>query len=416
MNKKTLFILVVLVVVAIIIIGGVLIYKIQNLWREVPLSQPVPNPVINSNNQFAIDIYSELSKDEGNIFFSPYSVSTALAMVYEGARGKTAEEIQAVFHFPVDNTVCREGFSGIQEQLNKVNSKYKLSIANALWAQNGYKFLNEYTTVLQQYYAGKATNVDFINSTEESRQTINKWVEDKTNNKIKDLFPQGSINSLTRLVLTNAIYFKGTWAKQFEKSQTKVEDFKVSPTETVKVQMMQQTDENAMFSYKEIGNLQILEMPYEGERLSMVILLPKNNDLSLLESSLSLGKIDDWRSKRTEQRVDVFMPKFIFNTKYFLNETLQKMGMPTAFTDSADFSGMDGTKSLSIQNVIHQAFIDVNEEGTEAAAATGVSIGKTSMQQQIPIFRADHPFIFIIQDKQSGSILFLGRVINPAKE
>ena len=147
----------------------------------------------------------------------------------------------------------------------------------------------------------------------------------------------------------------------------------------------------------------------------MVVFLPKKNDLSLFESSLSLDKINNWRSKLTEQRIDVFMPKFIFNTKYFLNETLQKMGMPTAFTGSADFSGMDGTKGLSIQSVIHQAFVDVNEEGTEAAAATGVSVGK-SISQQVPVFRADHPFIFMIQDRQNGNILFMGRVINPAKE
>jgi serpin B len=221
---------------------------------------------------------------------------------------------------------------------------------------------------------------------------------------------------MTRLVLTNAIYFKGTWIKQFEKKQTRDTDFRVNATSIVKVPMMQRTGEDAKFNYTESDNLQILEMPYEGDKLSMIVLLPKNDNLSSLESSLSLEKINDWRSKLREQRVDVFMPKFTFDTKYSMNETLANMGMPTAFTYSADFSGMDGTQDLYIQKVIHQAFVDVNEEGTEAAAATGVSVGlKSAMPQQTPIFRADHPFVFIIQDKENGNILFLGRVSNPSK-
>jgi len=419
MNKKVIFIL----VAVIVIVGGATFYYFKN---QGPTPEPAPvaddkgatpagiNSVISANNQFALDLYSELKKNEGNIFFSPYSISTALAMIYEGARGKTAEEIQSVFHFPTDSNLRRSSFAAIHNQLNKPDSKYKLSIANALWAQNDYKFLNDYLTTLQQYYAGKATNVDFKNSTEESRQTINKWVEDKTNQKIKDLFPQNSLDNMTRLVLTNAIYFKGTWVKQFEKNQTRDEDFRLSSVNTIKIPMMRRTDENAKFNYTETDNLQILEMPYEGDKLSMMVLLPKNDNLSSLESSLTSEKINDWKSKLREQRVDVFMPKFTFDTKYFLNETLAKMGMPTVFTN-ADLSGMDGTLNLFIQKVIHQAFVDVNEEGTEAAAATGVSVGFKSMPQQQVVFRADHPFIFAIQDKDNGNILFLGRVANPKK-
>ena len=420
MNKKIIFVL----VIVIIALVGVGIYYLKN---QGPTPEPIPvaddkgatsagiNSVISANNQFALDLYSQLKNNEGNIFFSPYSISTALAMTYEGARGKTAEEMQSVFHFPTDSNTRRSSFAAIHNQLNKPDSKYKLNIANALWAQNDYKFLNDYLTTLQQYYAGKATNVDFKNSTEEARQTINKWVESKTNDKIKDLFPQGSLNDMTRLVLTNAIYFKGTWIKQFEKSQTRDEDFRISSTNTIKVPMMRRTDKNAKFNYTETDNLQILEMPYEGDKLSMMILLPKDDNLSSLENSLSLEKINDWRSKLREQRVDVFMPKFTFDTKYFMNETLAKMGMPTAFTYDADLSGMDGTQNLYIQKVIHQAFVDVNEEGTEAAAGSGVSIGlKSAMPQQI-VFRADHPFIFAIQDKDNGNILFLGRVSNPKK-
>jgi len=420
MNKK---IIVVLVIVIIIALGGAGIYYFKN---QEPTPEPAPvaddkgatlagiNSVISANNQFALDLYSQLKGSDGNIFFSSYSISTALAMTYEGARGKTAEEIQSVFYFPTDGNLRKSSFAAIHNQLNKPDAKYKLNIANALWAQNDYKFLDDYLTTLQQYYAGKATNVDFKNSTEKARQTINKWVESKTNNKIKDLFPQGSLNNTTRLVLTNAIYFKGTWIKQFEKSQTKDEDFRISPADTIKVPMMRRTDKNAKFNYTEDDNLQILEMPYEGNKLSMMVLLPKNDNLSFLESSLTLEKINDWRSKLQEQRVDVFMPKFTFDTKYFMNETLAKMGMPTAFTYYADLSGMDGTQNLFIQKVIHQAFVDVNEEGTEAAAATAVDVGITSVKPRTD-FRADHPFIFLIQDKETGNILFFGRVVNPKK-
>lgn len=423
MNKKIILILI-FILVAIIIVGRASMYYFKN-QESAPKPSPTAdnkgtmsagiNLVINGSNQFALDLYSQLKNGDGNIFFSPYSISTAMAMVYEGARGKTAEEVQSVFHFPIDGSLRKSAFAAIHNQLNKPDAKYNFNIANALWAQNDYKFLNDYLTTLQQYYEGKATNVDFEHSTEEARQTINKWVEDKTNNKIKDLFPQGSLDSLTRLVLTNAIHFKGTWIKRFEKSQTKDEDFRVSSANTIKVPMMRRTDENAEFNYTEDGKVQILEMPYEGDKLSMMVLLPKNDNLISLENSLTLKKINDWKNKLQEQRVDVFMPKFTFDTKYSMNETLAKMGMPIAFTSDADLSGMDGTQNLFIQQVIHQAFVDVNEKGIEAAAGSGVSVGEKAISQQSIIFRADHPFVFIIQDTDNGNILFLGRVANPKK-
>lgn len=430
MSKK----LVAILIIAVAVIGGTILYLRKQLpgvgptpvSGPTPISEPEPvtddkgvtpagiNAVVNASNQFALDAYSELRKEDGNIFFSPYSISTALAMVYEGARGKTAEEIQRVFHFPTDNDARRAAFAAIHNQLNEANSKYKLSVANALWAQNDYKFLDEYITILQQYFAAKATNVDFAKATEEARKTINTWVEKKTNSKIEDLFPKGSLNDATRLVLTNAIYFKGQWVKQFDKKQTIDEDFRISSANTVRVPMMRQTGESAKFKYTETKDAQVLEMPYEGEKLSMLILLPKNDNLVSLENSLSPEELSGWESELKERRVDVFIPKFTFDTKYTLNETLQKMGMPTAFLEGiADFSGMDGTRGLFIQTVIHQAFVDVNEEGTEAAAATGVGIGATAVELAAPVFRADHPFIFIIQDSENGNILFFGRVENP---
>jgi serpin B len=246
-------------------------------------------------------------------------------------------------------------------------------------------------------------------------------VEEQTNDKIKDLIPQGTIDALTRLVLTNAIYFKGKWALQFDAKNTKKDDFKVSPGETVKVDMMEQTGKDAKFNYAETENLQALEMPYKGNELSMLVLLPKEDSIKPLEESLSVEKIGELRKQLVEQRIDVYFPKFTFETKYFMVPALTEMGMPTAFspptpTGGADFTGMTAKKELFITNVIHQAFVKVDEEGTEAAAATAVIVGVTSMPLPPKEFRADHPFIFIIQEKKTGSILFIGKVADPTAE
>ena len=374
--------------------------------------------VVNSNNQFAFDLYLKLKDDpkyiESNIFFSPYSISVALGMTYEGAKGGTAEEIQSVFYFPEDKNIRQPSFAKIYNQINKVDKKYELHTTNALWAQKDYKFLEDYMNTIQRYYAGKVTNLDFVNDTENSRITINKWVEEQTNNKIKDLIPQGVLDSLTRLVLTNAIYFKGMWVKQFDKEDTIEEDFRISPDKTIKVPMMRLTGEEAIFNYAETEELQILEMLYDGEELSMLILLPKENDLKSLEESLNLEKLSELINSLGEQQVDVYIPKFKFETKYFMDKVLKEMGMPTAFSMDADFSGMDGTDWLFIKQVIHQAFVEVNEEGTEAAAATGVVMELKAIMPGA-VFKADHPFIFAIQERESCNILFLGRVINPTE-
>lgn len=404
-------ILTAIVILSIFLVGCVEIPEKE----EIPVADDTGatpegvNAIINANNQFALELYSKIKEDK-NIFFSPYSISTALAMTYEGAKGQTAQEIQSVFHFPEDPSVRRPAFARIYNQINKKEKTYKLHTANALWAEQTYQFLPEYLNTVERYYGGKTTNLDFITKTEESRKIINDWVEEKTNNKIKDLIPQGAINQLTRLVLTNAIYFKGTWVKQFDKKYTREGDFRISPNNIVKVQMMSLPDEE--FNYADTEKLQILEMPYDGEELSMLILLPKEDDLAYLEETLSVEKLSEWRNMLTKQEVDIYMPKFTFETKYFMVETLKEMGMPTAFIpDSADLSGMDGTRNLFISNIIHQAFVEVNEEGTEAAAATAVIVAITGMPTNI--FRADHPFIFIIQQRETGNILFLGKVVDP---
>lgn len=371
------------------------------------------NDIVDANNQFSLEFYFNLNNKEGeNIFFSPYSISTAFAMIYEGARGQTADEIQSVFHFPKEDNIRRANIAAIYNQLNKKDAKYKLNTANALWIQKDFQLLDDYENTIKNYYGGKATNLDFRGATEQSRKTINVWVEDKTNNKIKNLFPEGSLDKNSRLVLTNTIYFKGRWVKQFDKKDTSEEDFKISSDQIIKVPMMKKTGKDARFNYAETENLQILEMIYEGEELSMLIILPKEEDVKFIEESFTIENLNSWRNQLREEDVSVFIPKFTFTTKYILNENLKEMGISSAFSEMADFSGIDGDKDLFIQTVVHQAFIDVNEEGTEAVAATGISIGIESVPE-IKIFRVDHPFIFIIQERNKGNILFLGRVINP---
>jgi serpin B len=279
--------------------------------------------------------------------------------------------------------------------------------------QKDYPLLQTYLKNIEKYYDGYARNVDFIGATEQARQTINKWVEKKTNDKIKDLFPPGSLDANSSLVITNAIYFKGTWVKQFDKKLTAEEDFWVTETKSIKVPMMRRTDPEAVYNYAETEDLQILELPYEGDDLSMMIILPRSKNIDLVEKDLNWEKIEEWKVPLSQKRVEVYLPRFTFKTKYNLTVNLSQLGMPNAFAPHCDFSGIDGTKNLYVKAVVHQAFVDVNEEGTEAAAATGVVVGITSVGPQIPVFRADHPFIFVIQEKNTGNILFIGRVVEP---
>jgi serpin B len=378
--------------------------------------------VVSANNRFALSFYSNLRKDNKyankTLFFSPFSISSALAVTYEGARGNTANEIQSVFFFPIDSNQRRSGFNKLYLDINQGNSQYILKMANALWAEKTYPFLPDFINTARVYYQANATNLDFINQSDNSRIIINTWVEDQTSNKIKDMFPKGAINPLTRLVITNAVYFKGKWAKPFNSNETRDGIFNIEPGKTVHVQMMQRTDKDAVFGYIETDKLQVLEMPYATDskkQVSMIVILPKNNNLTSVEESITVEQLSDLKNTSVLQRVNVTFPKFKLDTKNNLAGTLIQIGMPTAFIDQADFSGMDGSRNLFIGDVIHQAFIEVNEEGTEAAAATGVAFEYISIRNEssIPTFRADHPFIFIIQDSENGNILFMGRVNNP---
>ena len=381
------------------------------------------NGVAGANNRFASDLYSYLADDPGasgkNIFFSPFSLSSAFAITYEGARGTTADEIRAVFRFSKNATVLREGYAAVNAGIGSGDSAYTLRTANALWAEKTYPFLPEFTGTAERYYGANTTNLDFINRPDESRTTINRWVEEKTADRIKNLLPAGSIDPMTRLVITNAVYFKGTWVKQFDANRTQDAAFTTLSGTTVTVRMMQNAGGSAVYRYLETGDLQVLDMPYSsgsGRELSMLVLLPKGSSLSPAKKALDPEELASIRDSLSSQRVDVYFPKFTLETEYQLAGTLSEMGMPSAFTGAADFSGMDGTEDLSVSDVFHKAFVDVNEEGTEAAAATAVVMTRAAIapESPVPVFRADHPFLFLIQDKETGTVLFVGRVADPA--
>jgi serpin B len=379
--------------------------------------------VAEASNRFAFDLYSRLTKEQeyagSNIFFSPFSLSSAFAITYEGARGRTADEIRSVFYFPDNNTSRREGFSGLNTGINSDDPSYSLRAAHALWAERTYPFLTEYVSTAEQSYGAKTTNLDFKGHPEDSRITVNTWIADRTEDRIRDLIPAGVIDPTTRLVITDAICFKGNWVMRFDKTDTADADFRIAPGWSVKVSMMQRTDEKAIYLYAENRDLQMLSMPYEhttGMRLSMIVLLPRSDNLRTTEASLSAGTLSALQQSAESRRVKVYFPKYTLKTRYSLPRILGAMGMPTAFTGSADFSGMDGTQNLFISDMIHQAFVGVNEEGTEAAAATAVGpmCYASKNPEPVAVFRADHPFIFLIRDDETGVILFMGRVVNPA--
>ncbi len=366
--------------------------------------------LVAGNTRFALELYDQLRKEDGNLFFSPFSLSTALAMTYAGARENTAAEMARVLHFELAPERLHPAFAELQRKLDVSQDKdagYRLHVANALWPQEGYAFLPEFFELCRTHYRAGLQTVDYAGATEEARQTINRWVEQRTEDKIKELLKPGILTPLTTLVLTNAIYFKGDWAAQFDPDKTQDAPFTLLDGKQVSVPLMNQTGE---FGYAEDADVQVLELPYAGEALSMVVLLPREPDgLPALEKSLDARKLADWLAKLRPRTVRVALPRFKMTSEFQLNEVLQAMGMRDAFAE-ADFSGMTGARDLFIGAVVHKAFVDVNEEGTEAAAATAVVMLRSSLP---PPFRADHPFLFLIRDTRSGSILFLGRVINP---
>ncbi|MCE5229935.1 serpin family protein [bacterium] len=369
--------------------------------------------VTRDNTAFALDMYSLLKKEPGNLFFSPYSISAALAMTQGGARGETAAEMEKALRFAQGEQV-HAAFGKLNGELEKAQEggKIKLCIANSLWPQAGHPFLPEYLALIKKNYGASVTPLDYKADPQAAAETINKWVEQKTQDKIKQLF--SGLDRQTAMVLVNAIYFKGNWAEQFEPKRTQEGEFTLADGLKVKAPMM---GIKKNFPNAKLDGVQLLEMPYVGDRLSMVVILPNEPaGITQLEDRLDTATLASWIKQMTPREIIVSIPKFkiTWGAKQ-LAEPLKALGMRAAFEGgTADFSGMDGTRNLFISQVVHKAFVEVNEEGTEAAAATGVVMTLTAVREPL-MFRADHPFLFLIRDKSTGAILFMGRVMDPTK-
>ncbi len=382
--------------------------------------------IVTGNARFALDLYDRL-KGDGNLFFSPYSVSTALAMTYAGARGETEREMAEVLHFPVAGPPAEAGrvpdalaaavreevasaFGALEEGLaaDPETRGYELHVANSLWGHVDYPFVDSYIEFVGEHFDAPLTLVDFLRDAEGARLKINAWVEERTRERIKNLIPSGTLTPATVLVLTNAIYFKGDWETQFDPERTREAEFRGLGGATT-VRMMSRKGD---YGYSEDEDVQILELPYKGDDLSMVVLLPKVEGpagLDALERALTVESLDAWIGELRERSVAVSIPRFemTWGTRE-LKGALQALAMRLAFdAGSADFSGMSAGERLFIGHVLHKAFIEVNEEGTEAAAATAVAMLRASLPLT---FRADRPFVFMIRDRNTGSILFLGRI------
>lgn len=372
------------------------------------------------NTGFAFDIYRRLSPSDGNLFLSPYSISQALAMTYAGARGTTEQEMAKTMQFILAQDRLHPAFNSLDQELarrgegakGKDDKGFRLNIVNAIWGQQGFNFLPGFLDTLAMNYGAGLRLLDFASAPEPSRVTINDWVADQTEDRIKDLIPQGAIDTLTRLVLTNAIYFNAAWMYPFNEGATADGDFHLLGASTVSVPIMHETES---FGYAASSGYKVVELPYDGSELSMVILLPDEGNFVAFEKGLDADRFNAVLGKIQYRQVALGLPKFEYTSEFNLNDALIAMGMPQAFTGSADFSGMTGTRDLYITDVIHKAFVAVDEAGTEAAAATAVIMGRTSMPAEPVVVTVDRPFIFVIRDIQTGTVLFVGRVLDPGK-
>ena len=396
-----------------------------------PVAPPTPEPeepaptapvadiqaLADGNNAFAVELYKKLAEAEkGNIIFSPYSIRTALAMTYAGARGQTAEEMRKTLHFTLPDERLHPAFGATTHQLKGGKEKqYELNVANALWGQKGFPFRPEFLALTKTNYGAGFREADFVADPETAREAINRWVEEKTQDRIKELLEKGTVTRDSRLVLVNAVYFKGQWEKPFNPQWTSEVPFRVTPDRTVPVQMMSQSGE---FGYGETDDAQLLYLPYRasGESgLAMVIVLPKTVDgLPRLEAQLSGHQIQKWFGSIWNRNGDVSLPKLKVEQKFSLERSLRDLGMPSSFNPGANFLGVTPDGEFFIQGVIHQAMAEIDEKGTVAAAATAVVGGVPVSAPAAPFrFRADHPFLFCIFAPRTGAVLFLGRFSVP---
>ena len=474
--------------------------------QEKPVG-PATEQTVQANNDFAMTLYRRLSQEQDNLFFSPYSLFSALGMTLEGARGETARQMGAVLRLPADlrhadsneqpwdTAVIHTGVADLQQRLSggptepaqvqdirnriasledeldalnrqleqrsraaqtemdrraipvaaELNSlrqqvnQYELRVANALWGEQTFPFRSQFVQTLQKAYGAASFPVDFLRAPDAARLHINAWIAQQTNNRIRNMLPPASLDRTTRLVLTNAIYFKGKWVRPFQKQSTKTADFTLFDGRQTPVQLM--SAQQRRFRYVELmpdgterepipideapgwtlppnpDGFQVLEMPYRGNTLSMVLILPRRHDaIHQLEHRLTAEALPAWLALLSLQDVQVSLPRFKMETSYSLTSTLSALGMPAAF-QAGGFTGMSDdpqASRLALSRVAHKAFVHVDEEGTEAAAASAIAVVATSMRiSPPPVFRADRPFVFLIRDNQTGALLFLGRVMQP---
>ena len=383
------------------------------------VSEATLTTLVSGNSVFAFDLYQALREEDGNLFYSPYSISLALAMTYAGARGETAQQMADTLHFVLSQERLHPAFNSLDIELSqrgegargKDDEGFRLNIVNTIWGQKDYQFLTTFLNLLAENYGAGLRTMDFVNAPEESRITINNWVSDQTEGRIEDLIPQGLISALTRLVLTNAIYFNAAWQYPFNEDMTSDGPFSLLDGGEVTVPMMRQTES---FGYTEGDGYKAVELPYDGRELSMVILLPQAGQFEMFEGSLDAQWVDAIVKDLKSRRVVLTMPRFEFESGFSLKEILAMMGMPLAFYGGADFSGMTGNRDLFIADVVHKAFVSVDEAGTEAAAATAVVMELTAVPETPVEVTVDRPFVFLIRDIETDTILFVGCVVNPS--
>lgn len=376
--------------------------------------------LLEGNSAFAFELYRFLAEQEDseNLFYSPYSISLALAMTYAGARGDTEAQMAEALRFRLSQADLHAAFNALDQELaqrgegaeGKDDEGFRLNIANAIWGQEDYEFLEEFLDVLAENYGAGLRILDFANAPEPSRVTINNWVSEQTEGKIEDLVPQGAITPLTRLVLTNAIYFNAAWANTFPEAATRDGPFTRLDGSEVSVPMMYQS---TPFGYAEGDDYQAVQLYYDGHEMSMVIVLPSEGEFEAFEDGLDSGRVQAIIEELERREVALTMPRFEFDASFGLKDALSALGMSQAFAEGADFSGMTGSRDLFISEVLHEAFVSVDEEGTEAAAATAVLMPTSAMPQEPVEVTLDHPFLFLIRDVKTGTVLFVGRVVDP---
>ncbi|XP_076617122.1 leukocyte elastase inhibitor-like isoform X2 [Chaetodon auriga] len=381
-----------------------------------------PSPLSKANTAFSLALFRKLTDDNktANVFFSPFSISSALAMAMLGARGNTAAQMLECLKIQDCQDDVHVSFTRLLSELNQPDTPYALCLANRLYGEQSYQFVEDFFTQTRKHYSAELETLDFITRSKQARVNINSWVEKQTQGKIKDVVAKGMVHHLTKLVLVNAIYFKGTWNEPFLNVRTHDAEFRVNKNDTKPVEMMRHKTHFPLAFVPE-ANCQVLEMPYKGKELSMLIFLPKEIEddttgLEKLEKQLTYEKFVEWThpDMMTEVEVDVRLPRFKMEENYDLKNVLKSMGMMDAFDEfKSDFSGMSETKGLIISEVAHKAFVEVNEEGTEAAAATSVYMELLGYNSRLAYFIADHPFLFFIRHNTTMSVLFAGRFCSP---